>query len=198
MRIGIFGGSFNPPHKMHKSIVKELLKAKYIDKAIVIPTADNYNKPYLLKGVDRVKMLEGIFKNCENVEVSDYEVTGHLYTLNTLNYYHEKYPKAELYFILGTDLLAGFDKWFKYEEILKNYKLLVIARDTNDFYKELEKFKKYSKNITLANIRPRIVSSTQVRNEILKNGYTDNLKKLLYVDTINYLKKIDIKKYWNL
>ena len=86
MKIGIFGGSFNPPHKMHKEIVMQLIKKGYIDKAIVIPTADNYVKPYLLDGIDRVNMLEDIFKKEKKVVVSDYEVQGHLYTINTLNY----------------------------------------------------------------------------------------------------------------
>ena len=100
MKIGIFGGSFNPPHKMHKEIVMQLMKKGYIDKAIVVPTADNYAKSYLLNGIDRYNMLEGIFKNDKNVEVSDYEVQGHLYTINTLNHFQELYPNDTLYFIL--------------------------------------------------------------------------------------------------
>ncbi len=196
MKIGIFGGSFNPPHKMHKSIVRSLINKGYLDKIIIVPTGDNYEKSHKLKGTDRLKMLEDMFKNMDKVEVSNYEVEGHLYTINTLNYFQKKYPKAELYFILGTDLLADFEKWYKYEEVLKKYKLLVISRNTNDYNKEILKYKKYSKNIELANVSPKIISSTMIRNEILKNGYTNKLKECLYVCTINYLKTIEIKKYW--
>ena len=56
--------------------------------------------------------------------------------------------------------------------------------------------KKYENKITLVNISPKVLSSTMVRNEILKRGYTSKLKEYLYVDTINYLKKIDVESYW--
>ena len=196
MKIGIFGGSFNPPHKMHKSIAKELINKGYLNKVIVVPTADCYDKPYLLNGKDRLNMLKQIFKNDTKVSVSSYEVEGRLYTINTLNYFQKKYPKAELYFICGMDNLAEFYKWRNYEDILKKYKLLVIDRDDIVFEDELKRYKKYEKNIVLAKISPREVSSTAIRNEIVKRGYTKKLREYLYVDTINYLKKIDAKKYW--
>ncbi len=196
MKIGIFGGSFNPVHKMHKNIVRSLIKKHYVDKVIVVPTADNYEKSHKLPGKDRLKMLEDVFKEMDKVEVSSYEIDGHLYTINTLNYFQKKYPKTELFFILGTDLLADLDKWYSYEEILKKFKLLVIARDTNDFNVELKKFNKYSNRIKLANINPKMISSTTIRSEILKNGFSKRLREYLYVDTINYLKTIEYKSFW--
>ena len=196
MKIGIFGGSFNPPHKMHKRIISSLIKKGYIDKAIVVPTADNYNKPDLLKGQDRLKMLQGIFKNDKKISVSSFEVDGSLYTINTLNHFAKIYPKAELYFVLGTDNLAYFEKWRNYEEVLTKYNLLVISRETADFDKAVEKFDKYKNHIFLADIKEKTISSTQIREEIVKHGYTDKLKEYMYVDTINYLKKIDAKSYW--
>ena len=196
MKIGIFGGSFNPPHKMHKNIVKELIKKGYLDKVIVVPTADKYNKSYLLNGKDRYNMLKQVFKNDDNVEVSPFEIEGRLYTINTLNYFHKIYPKADLFFICGMDNLAEFYLWNSYEDILKNYKLLVIKRDDIDFKKEIKRYKKYEDHIILANISPKYISSTQIRNEIVKRGYTKKLREYMYVDTIKYLKNMDAKKYW--
>ncbi len=196
MKIGVFGGSFNPVHKMHKSIVRSLIKRGYVDKVIVVPTADNYEKSHKLLGIDRLKMLEDAFKNMREVEVSSYEIDGHLYTLKTLDHFQELHPKDELYFILGTDLLADLENWYHYEEILQKYKILVISRNTNDYYKELAKYKKYANKIELANITPKIISSTQVRNEILKRGYTKKLREYLYVDTIKYLKTINVRDFW--
>ena len=97
----------------------------------------------------------------------------------------------------GTDLLATFDKWREYEKVLTNYRLLVIARDTNQFEIEVKNYLKYKDHIELATIKPRVISSTEVRNEILKHGFTEKLKKYLYVNTIEYLKEIDIKSHWN-
>ena len=167
MKIGIFGGSFNPPHKMHKNIVRELIKKEYVDKVIIVPTADKYDKSYLLKGEDRYNMLKQIFKNDERVIVSPYEVEGRLYTLNTLNYFHKLYPKAKLYFICGADNLAALYTWHEYEKILKNYNLLVIKRDGINFEEEIKRYKKYKDHIILADISQKLISSTRIRNEIV-------------------------------
>ena len=196
MKIGIFGGSFNPPHKMHKNIVRELIKKGYLDRVIVVPTADSYNKSFLLNGKDRYNMLKQMFKTDDNVEVSPFEIEGRLYTINTLNYFHKIYPKADLYFICGMDNLEDFYKWNRYEEILKKYKLLVINRDDIDFDSVVKKYAKYKDHIILADISPKYISSTRIRNEIVKRGYTQKLKEYLYVDTIKYLKSIDAKQYW--
>ncbi len=198
MKIGIFGGAFNPPHKMHKKIVSELIKKGYLNRVIIVPTADNYDKPNLLPGTIRCELLDDIFKNDEKVVVSRFEVDGSLHTINTLNFFRERYPKADIYFICGTDNLAEFDTWCNYEEILKNFKLLVINRDLAKFEKAVQKFndKEYRNNIELANIEPQVLSSSMIRKEISKNGLTDELKKYLYVGTIRKLQKIDYKEYW--
>ena len=198
MKIGIFGGAFNPPHKMHKKIVSELIKKGYLNKVIIVPTADNYDKPNLLPGTIRCELLDDIFKNDNRVVISRFEVDGSLHTINTLNFFRERYPKADIYFICGTDNLAEFDTWCNYEEILNNYKLLVIDRDLAKFEKAVEKFndKEYRDHIVLADVEPQILSSSMVRKEILQNGFTDSLREFLYVDTIKRLQEVDFKKYW--
>ena len=57
MKVGIFGGSFNPPHKMHKRIGLELIKKGYVDKIIYVPVQDNYNKKDLLPFKDRYNKI---------------------------------------------------------------------------------------------------------------------------------------------
>ena len=58
MRIGVYGGCFNPCHLMHKKLVDELLDRKYFDRIIILPTGDFYNKSNLIKGHIRKRMLE--------------------------------------------------------------------------------------------------------------------------------------------
>ena len=57
MKIGIFGGSFNPPHKFHKEIVEYLLDNKYLDLVVIAPTGDNYQKRDLAPFINRLDML---------------------------------------------------------------------------------------------------------------------------------------------
>ena len=192
MKIGIFGGAFNPPHKMHKEIATELLNKHYLDKIIYVPTGNNYNKLGLLQGEDRIIMLKLMFESDNRVEISDFEVQGSLYTINTLRYFRKIYPEDEIYFICGTDNLAEFYTWRNYEEVLINYKLLVIARKDNDFHDIIKIYSEYQGNIVLANIESSTISSTVVRKEILENGFSDKLKEYLDEKVIEYLKKIHI------
>ena len=199
MRIGIFGGSFNPPHKMHKDIAMELMERDYLDKVIYVPTGNNYKKPDLLPGKDRIEMLKLMFQNDQNIMISDFEVKGSLYTINTLNHFHTQYPEDEIYFICGTDNLEVFYTWKNYEEILKKYKLLVIARKNNVFHDIIKKYFKYRKNIILAEIESKDISSTAIRKEIIENGFSDSLKEHLDENVFEYLKKkLDIEVWKNI
>jgi nicotinate-nucleotide adenylyltransferase len=150
-----------------------------------------------LKAEDRLNMVRDMFKNSENVEVSDCEISSKCdYAIDTLNHFKKIYPKAELYFILGTDLLKDFDKWKNYELVLKKYGLLVISRDNDGFHEIMKKYDKYSNKVLLTKLKTKSISSSMVRSLILKKGYTDELRKYLYVSTIKYLKGINVKRYW--
>lgn len=199
MKIGIFGGSFNPPHNMHKDIVLELLKQDYLDKIICIPTGDNYAKSCLLPIKDRIEMLKLMFKGNEKVNISAIELDGSLYTWDTMNFYQKKYPDDELFFICGMDNLAELSTWHRYEDILKKFKLVVIKRDTDEDDAEaaLELYEKYKDRIEVANVKARKISSTFVRNEILKEGVAEELKDSLDSEVMEYIKNIDYGKYWN-
>ena len=74
MRLGIFGGSFNPPHKMHKNIALKLIDNKYLDKVIYVPTGDKYKKDDLVGAKDRYNMVKIMIKDNPNLLVSDYEL----------------------------------------------------------------------------------------------------------------------------
>ena len=171
MKIGIFGGSFNPPHKMHKKIAIELIKKHYVDKVIFVPTGSKYKyKNNLLSDKVRLEMLELMCRDNNNLEVSDYELKEHgVYTYETLNYFRNKYKDDEIYFICGTDNLSYIDNWKKGEDILSNNKLLVIKRNTDDINILLEKYKDYKDNIIVTKIEENEISSTKIREMIYNN-----------------------------
>lgn len=186
MKIGIFGGSFNPPHKMHKKIAIELIKKHYVDKVIFVPTGSKYKyKNNLLSDKVRFEMLKLMCRDNNNLEVSDYELKEHVvYTYETLNYFKNKYKDDEIYFICGTDNLSYIDKWKKGEDIITNNKLLVIKRNTDDINTLLDKYKDYKNNIIVTDIKENEISSTKIREMIYNNkgveDYLDN-KVLDYI-----------------
>lgn len=185
MKIGIFGGCFNPPHKMHKDIAVNLINNKYVDKVIYVPTGNKYQKKELLSDQERYQMIELMIKDNENLLVSDYEFNTELtYTYQTLDYFNNKYKNDEIYFIMGADNLDEFDTWKNYQYILKKYKLLVINRGDFNQDKLLEKYLEYKDNIIFAKQDINFISSTYIRANI----NDDSMLKYLDVDVLNYIR----------
>lgn len=168
MKIGIYGGSFNPPHNMHKNIPLLLIKNNYVDKVIYVPAGDKYNKKELINSTYRYNMLKLICKN--NIEVSDYEIKNNLvYTYQTLDYFNNLYKDDEIYLIIGSDNLETITTWKNYKYILDNYKILVIRRN-NDQIKLLN-------NVIYCDIKLSNISSTEIRKNIKNKNYNLDIDK---------------------
>jgi nicotinate-nucleotide adenylyltransferase len=169
MKIGIFGGCFNPPHKMHKNIALELIKNNYLDKVIYVPTGNKYNKTDLINDVDRFNMLKLMCNNNVNLDVSDYEFNNTLtYTYQTLDHFKKEYPSDEIYFICGADNILDIENWRNSDYLLETYKFIVINRDNKDISKIVSK---YEKKIIVAKIKELDVCSTRIRNDIKSSRY---------------------------
>ena len=90
--IGIFGGTFNPPHKMHLKIALLLIEKNYVDKVIFVPTGNKYDRKDLNNEIDRLNMVNLMIKDYKSLESSDYELgKERVYTYQTLNYFKELY-----------------------------------------------------------------------------------------------------------
>lgn len=180
MKIGIFGGSFNPPHKMHKSIAKELIKKKYVDLVIIVPTGIKYHyKNNLLENDIRYRLLKEMTAKEENILVSKYEFQEkEVFTYETMEYYQKKYPNDELYFICGSDNMKYLKEWKDWEKLLDKYKLLVIPRNTKKVEEIKKEFAPYLDHIVLANMEANDISSTIIRNALKENN-NEILKKYL-------------------
>jgi nicotinate-nucleotide adenylyltransferase len=143
MKIGVYGGSFNPCHLMHKKLVLSLLENNYFDRIVILPTGNFYKKSNLLKGEERIKMLSLMFNDNNKVILCDYEFKNNLIcTYRSLDYLQNMYKGDELYFILGSDNLKSFHTWKRYEYILDTYNLLVIKRKGINIDDELNKYSK--------------------------------------------------------
>lgn len=178
MKIGVFGGSFNPPHKMHKNMALELINKGYLDKVIFVPTGNKYKKDGLISDIDRYNMLKLMCKKNNNLKVSKYELSKNLrYAYETLDHFQKLYKNDEVYFILGSDNLKLFKTWKNYEYILSNYKLLIVLRDNDDVLSLLDEFKEYENSLIFVDIDKKDLSSTLIRND-LKNNKTDHLDEL--------------------
>lgn len=130
--LGLFGGSFNPPHLAHL-VVAELVREQFrLDRIIWIP---NYQSP--LKCLEdvapadhRLAMTRLAISHNDRFEVSDVEARqeGVSYTVETIRLLQERHPKVRYSLIVGSDSLASFGAWHEPEEILKRVRLLVFRR----------------------------------------------------------------------
>ena len=167
MKIGVFVGSFNPVHNGHIKIVNELLK--YLDKIIVVPTGNYWDKKDLIDVKHRINMWK-YFAN--DRIIIDEENNNLEYTYLVLNSLKSKYINDELNLIIGADNIVNFDKWFNYEEILK-HNLIIINRNGIDIKYYIDKFN--IKNYLIVDIDNTNISSTLIRKLIQENNVLDNL-----------------------
>jgi len=195
MKIGIFGGSFNPPHNMHENIGKKLIEKGYLDKVIYVPTGEEYKyKSNLLSNQIRYEMLKIITDKYDFFGISNFEFQDKvIYTYETIRHFKEEYPSDEIYFICGADNLSYIDKWEKGETILKNEKIIAIARNTDNLNEILAKYQKFSPTIEIATIDPIDLSSTEIRELIKKNNYKA-LQDYLNSEVLDYIIKNNLYK----
>lgn len=176
--IAVFGGSFNPPTVAHINLAKQVLEEmNEIEKVIFVPVSTKYNKKGLASDEVRLNMLKSICNSQENLEVSDLELKSErqLYTIETLRIIEEQNPGKEIYFIIGTDNLKELETWYKPDELLKNFKIIVLDRgedNTDEIIEKSEFLKKYNSSfIKLKNIKKVNISSSYIREQ-LKLGKT--------------------------
>ena len=130
IKIGILGGSFNPPHNGHLHISKFALKKLKLHKLIWAITKKNpLKKIKYLSIKKRVKLSKKILKKEKKISVSffDKKIKSNN-TYDLLKYIKKKEEKSKLYFIIGADNLVKFHKWYKWKEIPKLSKIVVFPR----------------------------------------------------------------------
>ena len=112
-KIGFFGGSFNPPTLAHFEIVKSALKEFNLDKVIVVPMGDKYEKQDLISFEDRYNMLLKMFENEEKVEISRMQANQKevSYAIDCFSKIDKDYSSDERYFIMGLDNFSKIETW---------------------------------------------------------------------------------------
>ena len=132
-RIGIYGGTFNPPHTGHIQAAAEAVELLRLDKLILVPTNIAPHKELPENSAtaqQRLEMLKLAAASIPKAEVSDMELQrqGTSYTYLTVQELKQKYPEDELVLLMGTDMFLCFDSWKNPQEIMKNAKLGVLYR----------------------------------------------------------------------
>ena len=171
--IGIFGGSFDPPHKGHIEICKISLKKIKLKKIYWVITKKNpfKNKTFYSLN-ERIKHAKKISKNQKKIKVIYLEnIVKSSRSINIINYFIKKKKIRNIYFLIGSDNLIRFHKWKSWKKIVKLVKLIVFSRKGYD--------RKGMKSTVVKNFKNKIIfiknkhitiSSTQLKNQLSLNN----------------------------
>ena len=182
MKIGVYVGSFDPVHIGHKFIIDYLLDNNYLDKVIIVPTGNYWNKNNLSLLKHRINML----KYYENDKIIINDKYNNLeYTYQILEELKKDYKDSTLHLIIGADNLAKFHLWKEVDIILKN-KVLVLPRNEINSSIYINKFKQKDNFVIVDNFKEIDVSSTLIRDKISKKEYK-NLEEYLDKNIIDYI-----------
>lgn len=170
MRIAVFGGSFDPVHTEHIKLVEFALAELHLDKLFVMPA---YAPPHkkgktLSPDKDRLEMCRLAFTHLDRVVVSDYEIAkgGVSYTYLTCQHFKAEYPDAEIFLLVGTDMLRNFPTWKNPQEILSCVTLAVCGRNEQGEWIEKEQeefFSLFQKRFVYLSYNGKDISSTKIR-----------------------------------
>ena len=204
-RVGIFGGSFNPIHNAHISLVTAFAKKLKLDKVLIIPTANSPHKApnSLIDPIHRLNMCKLACEGVKKAEVCDIEITrqGISYTVDTLAMLKELYPDSELFLLMGADMFMTFDTWREPDRILSMASICTVPRNDDDEKILREKEKEYIANGAksfILDIKKIDISSTMIRqltyNDESFTKYVDpKVEKYIYANylymnkgTVNY------------
>ncbi len=141
MKLGLFGGSFDPVHYGHLHLAWNVLQHFKLDRIYFIPCKQSvYRETISPKKVSaphhRIRMLEKALQRISEFELDlqETERDEASYTLTTLKAYRQHYPSASLVFIVGSDAFATFSTWYGFPEHLEFTHFVVVARSEKDFY----------------------------------------------------------------
>lgn len=162
-KIGFLGGCFNPPTLAHFEIVKNALNDFNLDKVIIVPMGDKYQKQDLISFEHRFQMLCKMFENEKNVEISRMQANQEKisYAIDSFQKIDEEFKNDERYFIMGADNFSKIETWKEGKELIKNRKFIVFERKDE-------------------------TSSSLIRKKIKIN---ENVENLTFPEISNYIKK---------
>lgn len=164
--IGIFGGAFDPPHKEHVRIAKEIKKEFSLDEVVFLPSGNSPHKSLQTPFSLRLQMLQAALKGAFPIDETENSFPGRAYSYKILPLLRQKY--GDVAFVIGGDSLLAFDKWCHPEEIVKICPLIVIPRGTDDVSALTAAAEKYTREwggkiLISRSVRGEDVSSTAIR-----------------------------------
>ena len=193
MRLGIFGGTFDPVHLGHIWTARSVRKELELDKLFMVVTADPPHKhdDNRLSGSVRLRMLDNAINEEDGIYSSDVELKrgGKSYTVDTIAHFKGQYRGAEIFFIVGGDMLENFPQWREPKRILSMAKLVAVSRpdklrDMKVLAKSIEA--EFGGTVIVSEFNGPDISSTEVRRRMF---FAEPVDDLVSLETEHYMYK---------
>lgn len=190
MRIGLYGGTFDPIHIGHLIVIENAINFMNLDKVIILPSSNPPHKKHKKKTDTniRVEMVSEAIKDNDKIVLSTFESTDDKvrYTHETIRYFKKLFKNDDIFYIMGEDSFLTIDTWRNYDDILDE-NIIVFTRsnidEDSELVKKVELIKKDNPNIFLINNLNINISSTLIRN-LVKNNLSI---KYLVRDNVRYI-----------
>lgn len=166
-KVGILGGSFNPPHEGHLHIANLAVKNLDLDELWIAPAFENHLKKSsnYLSYPNRLKACENLCKNHPQIMVKKFR---YKFVYNLIKFLNSKFKNHQFFWVMGDDNLNNLHRWYRFEKLSRDLKFAVFLRHNsfikNHHYPAVILLKKFD-NILIFNSPKIVISSTQIRKK---------------------------------
>lgn len=181
MRIGVLGGTFDPPHLGHLAVARDVAAQLQLDRVVFVPTGDSWQKETTTPAKDRLAMVELAIAGEELFVSSDVDVqrVGPTFTFDTLTQLRAEYgADAELFFLLGSDALAGLPTWHRASELGQLATFIGFGRPGHEAIAPAG----FESWVHMVSVSAIDISSTQCRQKLSAGESVEGLMPLAVVD----------------
>ncbi|MDR0978893.1 MAG: nicotinate (nicotinamide) nucleotide adenylyltransferase [Lachnospiraceae bacterium] len=188
-KIGLFGGTFNPPTTAHINLANKIIEELELEKIVFMPMGDSYKKEGIIEAKHRYKMLQIAVKGSAKLQVSDLEISTEksLDAIDAFKLIQNEYKNNELFFIMGADNFKNIEEWKSSEELITNYNYIVIERENinlKDIISKSKSLKENEKNFYIVeNKEYESISASTIR----KNIQSIEIKKYVAEEILDYI-----------
>lgn len=168
MKIGIFGGSFNPIHNGHLQIAQNLLDLKIVDQIWLLPCYSHVWNKDLATAKHRKNMINLAIKNLKfKIKLCEIELTQKkpFFAIDTVKILKTKFPQHNFLWIIGSDNFKTLNKWHKIDELLNLIPFIIVPRTKNNF-SSTEIRSRLKKRLPISNLVPKSVEKYIIQNNL--------------------------------
>ena len=188
LRIGVFGGAFDPPHRGHMALAQTALQQLQLDVLHAIPTGQAWHKARdLTPSEHRLEMTRLAFAGEPRVQVDTREIerSGPSYTVDTLSELQAAYPQAQLYLLVGEDQAQVLPTWHRWRDLARLAIICVAARaDHTGATGQFDALKSLLPDLRILKMPPLAISATDIRRRL---AHHENVLPLVFEPVARYI-----------